>query len=145
MKDNLYTIGSFLAQGALYILGAYLLIRQKFSNLKKSEAEAEKTIGESYAQLLKEYRDRTSEQINTLNFQYEQKISELRAEVLRLSKKIDELQDDINAEKTINARYKESLDKAIEDKEYFRGQYHGVTKIIDKHLKTKHETTKVNS
>jgi type II secretory pathway pseudopilin PulG len=129
------TILISIAQSLAVIALAYILFRKKLANLRKTEAEAEESVSKNYANLLEEYRKRTKEDVAALEFQYNLRTSELQAEVIRLNKKIDDLIDEINAQKTIAVKRQEQLEEAINDKEYYRGKYNSSTEIIDKHLK----------
>lgn len=123
-----------IAQSIAVISLAYVLFRKKLASLRKTEAEAEKSVSENYAKLLEEYRKRTKEDIESLEMQYNIKVRELQEEIIRLNKKIDDLIDDNNSQKTISTRRQEQLNEAINDKEYYRGQYKAAAEIIDKHL-----------
>lgn len=124
-----------VGQGIAVIAAAYILFRQKLAKLKASEADAEKSVSENYAQLLEEYRVRTKEEIGAMKSLYEGKMVDVQQEIIRLNKKIDDLQDEINAQQVISNKRQEQLNHALQDKEYYRGQLTESQRVIEKHLK----------
>lgn len=134
MKLELPAILTFVIQSAAVIATAYVLFRKKVAEVRKSEAETEKTIADNYAALLEEYRHRSKEEISSLQLLYESKLSALKDEILRLQKNLDSMQDELNAYHTISQKRQEDLNRALEQQEYYRGQYSEATRIIDKHI-----------